>query len=244
MSRHRRKGIGTMGKFTPEQELEICEMYEQVERGRIVAERYGVSTETIYRILKKHDIPRTHRHSAVEKRKTNRRCVRLDWSDSDVADIIQLYQGGLTCSQIGEKYSCSWSSVRRALRSHGIKLRTRGRKKSDVEPKERRDAKRARDRKRAHAVSDRRHDGPARGLRWRDIADRDNMRCQICGRVVDVSDRWINERGNWCYGRLYPTLDHIVALSNGGTDTYDNVQLACKRCNSKKQDKGQMRLAI
>lgn len=236
--------MGKTKAFTPEQELEVCEMYEQVERARPVAKAFGVSDQTIYRVLRDHGIPRTHRHPAVEKRKTNRRCVRLDWSDSDVADIIQLYQGGLTCSQIGEKYGCSWNSVRRTLRAHGIQLRTPGRKKSDVEPKERRDAKRARDRKRAHAVSDRRHDGPAHGLKWRDIAERDHMRCQICGRKVDVTDRWVNERGRWCFGRSYPTIDHIVALASGGTDTFDNVQLACKRCNSKKQDKGQMRLAI
>ena len=60
------------------------------------------------------------------------------------------------------------------------------------------------------------------------------MTCAICGTKVDPCDKWINESGRYCFGRNYPTVDHIVAIKNGGTDTYDNVQLACKRCNSKK----------
>lgn len=40
------------------------------------------------------------------------------------------------------------------------------------------------------------------------------------------------------------TLDHIIALANNGTHTWDNVQLLCSDCNSKKRDIGQMRLPI
>ena len=40
------------------------------------------------------------------------------------------------------------------------------------------------------------------------------------------------------------TLDHIIALANNGTHTWDNVQLLCSDCNSKKRDLGQMRLPI
>lgn len=40
------------------------------------------------------------------------------------------------------------------------------------------------------------------------------------------------------------TLDHIIALANNGTHTWDNVQLLCQDCNSKKRDNGQMRLPI
>lgn len=48
-------------------------------------------------------------------------------------------------------------------------------------------------------------------------------------------------------GKYHPhmaTLDHIVALGNNGTHTWDNVQLLCNECNSTKRDLGQMRLAI
>lgn len=40
------------------------------------------------------------------------------------------------------------------------------------------------------------------------------------------------------------TLDHVVALANNGTHTWDNVQLLCSECNSNKRDLGQMRLAV
>ena len=35
----------------------------------------------------------------------------------------------------------------------------------------------------------------------------------------------------------YPTVDHIVPLSKGGTHTWNNVQLAHMACNSGKCDK-------
>lgn len=238
--------MGKTKSLTPEQELEVCEMYERVERGRIVAEAYGVSTETIYRVLRRHGVQRTHRHpdrkNAVARAK--RKAVRTDWTATDVETIIKLYKDGLPCSQIGEKFGCSCTSIGLVLRDNGIEMRKCGRKRSLTAPKENREARHKRDKKRRDAISLRRRDGPSHGLKWRDIAERDHMRCQICGCKVDVTDRWVNERGVWCFGRSYPTIDHIIALANGGTDTYDNVQLACKRCNSKKQDKGQLRMVV
>ena len=38
-------------------------------------------------------------------------------------------------------------------------------------------------------------------------------------------------------GRHYPTLDHIIPLSKGGSHTWDNVQLAHMGCNAGKCDK-------
>ena len=37
--------------------------------------------------------------------------------------------------------------------------------------------------------------------------------------------------------RLYPTIDHIIPLSKGGTHTWNNVQLAHMCCNAGKCDK-------
>lgn len=71
-------------------------------------------------------------------------------------------------------------------------------------------------------------------INWREIADSFGMKCAECGRTVDPSDTWINESGRVCFGGAYPTVDHIVAVKNGGCDTFDNVQLLCKHCNSKK----------
>lgn len=71
-------------------------------------------------------------------------------------------------------------------------------------------------------------------IHWRDIADAFSMRCAICGCEIDPTDVWLNENGRPCQGRNYPTVDHIIPLRHGGTDTMENVQLTCKHCNSKK----------
>lgn len=69
---------------------------------------------------------------------------------------------------------------------------------------------------------------------WEEISESFGMKCAICGVTVDPSDKWIGKNERICYGRKYPTVDHIVPLKCGGTDTLDNVQLVCKHCNSSK----------
>lgn len=70
------------------------------------------------------------------------------------------------------------------------------------------------------------------GITLRKVMIRDKGICQICGKPVDLSDKsW-----NGCFGPFYPTLDHIVALANGGSHTWNNVQLAHAICNSYKRD--------
>lgn len=56
--------------------------------------------------------------------------------------------------------------------------------------------------------------------------------CQICGNPVDDTDI---EKGH--IKRLYPTIDHIIPLSKGGSHTWDNVQLVHMSCNAGKCDK-------
>lgn len=55
--------------------------------------------------------------------------------------------------------------------------------------------------------------------------------CQICGCLVDDTDT-----KDGYIGRLYPTIDHIIPLSKGGSHTWDNVQLAHLSCNAGKRD--------
>lgn len=64
------------------------------------------------------------------------------------------------------------------------------------------------------------------------LCARDAGICQICGKPVDDSDI---EEGH--IRRNYPTLDHIVPLSKGGTHTWENVQLAHMGCNAGKRDR-------
>ena len=73
-----------------------------------------------------------------------------------------------------------------------------------------------------------------RPIAWREIAESFEMKCAICGCVVDPNDKWTGDNGRQCYGRKYPTVDHIIPLRRGGADVLENVQLTCKHCNSVK----------
>ena len=66
---------------------------------------------------------------------------------------------------------------------------------------------------------------------------RDNGICSLCGGECDYRDCKVNEKGHFITGSLYPSIDHIIPLSKGGTHTWGNIQLAHFRCNSIKSDK-------
>lgn len=70
-----------------------------------------------------------------------------------------------------------------------------------------------------------------RGITLKKVFDRDDRICQICGCICDWSDITPSS-----IGPKYPTIDHVIALVNGGSHTWDNVQLAHHICNSKKRD--------
>ena len=59
------------------------------------------------------------------------------------------------------------------------------------------------------------------------VYKRDGGICQRCGKLItyDVD----------CNDDSYPTTDHIIPLSKGGTHTWGNVQLLCRRCNVMKK---------
>ncbi len=47
----------------------------------------------------------------------------------------------------------------------------------------------------------------------RNVMHRDNYTCQYCGKKSDL------------------TIDHVIPRSRGGKDVWDNVVVACLRCN-------------
>jgi 5-methylcytosine-specific restriction endonuclease McrA len=52
----------------------------------------------------------------------------------------------------------------------------------------------------------------------RTVFARDGQHCQYCGSVAE-------------------SIDHVVPRSRGGTHTWDNVVAACRKCNTRKEDR-------
>lgn len=65
---------------------------------------------------------------------------------------------------------------------------------------------------------------------------RDRGVCWICGKICDLHD-WAEVNGTIICGNEYPSIDHVIPLSKGGKDSWDNVRLAHRICNSIKSDK-------
>lgn len=65
---------------------------------------------------------------------------------------------------------------------------------------------------------------------------RDNGICYLCQKACDWKDYQIIN-GAFVVGKSYPTIEHVLAICNGGTHTWNNVKLACHACNSKKGKK-------
>lgn len=70
------------------------------------------------------------------------------------------------------------------------------------------------------------------------LEERDNHTCYLCGTKTDRSDYRVDESGNFIAGPSYPSIDHVVPLSKGGTHDMSNVRLACCRCNAIKGNRG------
>ena len=62
------------------------------------------------------------------------------------------------------------------------------------------------------------------------VFERDGYRCRYCRTETPIDLRGSKKA-------RAPELDHVVAISKGGHHTYQNVALACRRCNLKKSAK-------
>lgn len=66
---------------------------------------------------------------------------------------------------------------------------------------------------------------------------RDKGICYICGLKCDYKDFKYDDNNNFIVGKTYPSIDHYIPISKGGTHSWDNVRLACYWCNVNKRDK-------
>lgn len=65
---------------------------------------------------------------------------------------------------------------------------------------------------------------------------RDEGICYLCGEECDWNDWMVSSKGNSYPGDKYPTIEHILPISKGGLDAWDNVRLAHWKCNLEKAD--------
>lgn len=65
---------------------------------------------------------------------------------------------------------------------------------------------------------------------------RDNGICYICGDKCNYED-YIVKDGTIICGDYYPSIEHVIPLCKGGTDNWDNIRLAHRKCNNLKGTK-------
>lgn len=66
---------------------------------------------------------------------------------------------------------------------------------------------------------------------------RDEGVCYLCGRRCNWDDYLTRSNGVVISGEDYPSIDHVIPLSKGGLHCWDNIRLACRGCNTKKNAK-------
>jgi len=83
------------------------------------------------------------------------------------------------------------------------------------------------------------------------LIKRDGSICHICGDKCDRKDYTRTEEGYFIVGNNYPSIDHVIPKSKGGTHTWGNIKLAHHYCNTIKRDKeiyqegtGQLKIVI
>lgn len=75
-----------------------------------------------------------------------------------------------------------------------------------------------------------------KGITVKLLYKRDNGKCYLCGGECDFDDWRIAETGNKYPGDNYPTIDHVIPISRGGFESWENVRLAHWKCNLRKSD--------
>jgi hypothetical protein len=153
-----------------------------------------------------------------------------NWSECKWCGCMFVGKGsccGCGCAwnlRVGEYRACikCGSAINRR---EGLKKRTCSRCAAEASRAGRR---RAKAKRRAY----KKNNGPHDSISHREVFERDGWVCGICGRETIRAEWNVNDPDPRA-----ATLDHIVALANGGTHTMSNVQCACFECNCVKADK-------
>jgi len=60
---------------------------------------------------------------------------------------------------------------------------------------------------------------------------RKQKHCRWCSVAFDEPFRMDGSDPIWAAGSLFPTIDHVVPLSENGSNKRSNLTLACEDCN-------------
>jgi len=72
-----------------------------------------------------------------------------------------------------------------------------------------------------------------KAINAKSLFKRDDGKCWICGGKCNLNDYVIRD-GAFIAGDWYPSVDHIFPVYLGGSDTWDNVKLAHRICNTRR----------
>lgn len=197
-----------LGKSKTARDEEYIRAYLETHSQGKAAELCGVSRETIARACRRANIK-------LDGRKYNNGSKYPNPMRKITDDQLIEEAKVLNCVGIARKYGMSAEQVYRRARKLGIKVQTRGCG--------------GHYRMRSLFYGTTEYDDTVTLKR---VREKFSDICQICGQPVDDTDI---ENGH--IKRMYPTVDHIIPLSQGGTHTWDNVQLAHMSCNAGKCDK-------
>lgn len=186
----------------------LVECYVRNQSQIKAARELGVSRETVARAVRRVGIPLIGRRNNGGGNSGTPSKISDD-------DLIECVKQGMSCSQIALKYSMSAERVFKRGKRLGLDVFDKGRG--------------GHWRQRAQLY---RCDEYDETITLDKVFEKYDGVCQICGLVTDKSDIV-----NGHIRRMYPTVDHIIPLSKGGTHTWGNVQLAHMMCNAGKCDK-------
>ena len=99
-------------KFSKDEEKDIINLYQNFVPISQIKNKYGVSKQPIYNILK---VNKIELHG--EKKKLN---------EDQINDVIVMYQNGYTQQEIADKYDVNRWTIKNELKLHGIQLKNRG----------------------------------------------------------------------------------------------------------------------
>ena len=103
-------------RFNDEQELNICQRYQNGESTGSIAKGLDSKADSIYSIVRRHKI----------KTRSNRK-----FSDQEEQSICENYKKGFSCSKIAKQYKCSKKTILNILDKYSIETRKDQRKFSE-----------------------------------------------------------------------------------------------------------------